>query len=103
PSLPRPPRLPLSPYTTLFRSGCSSRRKSGIAAGSEFTEFRRVARKIIIDTDPGQDDAIAILLALASPKELEILGLVAVAGNVGLDRKSTRLNSSHANSSYAVF
>lgn len=43
-----------------------------------------MARKIIIDTDPGQDDAIAILLALASPKELEILGLVAVAGNVGL-------------------
>ena len=38
-------------------------------------------RKIIIDTDPGQDDAVAILLALASP-ELEVLGLVAVAGNV---------------------
>ncbi len=40
-------------------------------------------RKIIIDTDPGQDDAVAILLALASP-ELEVLGLVAVAGNVPL-------------------
>ena len=40
-------------------------------------------RKIIIDTDPGQDDAVAILLALASP-ELEVLGIVAVAGNVGL-------------------
>jgi purine nucleosidase len=38
-------------------------------------------RKIIIDTDPGQDDAVAILLALASP-ELEVLALVAVAGNV---------------------
>lgn len=33
-----------------------------------------MARKIIIDTDPGQDDAVAILLALASP-ELDILAL----------------------------
>jgi purine nucleosidase len=40
-------------------------------------------RKIIIDTDPGQDDAVAILLALASP-ELDVLGLTAVAGNVPL-------------------
>ena len=43
-------------------------------------------RKIIIDTDPGQDDAVAILLALASPDELEVLGIVAVAGNVPLPR-----------------
>ncbi len=42
-----------------------------------------MSRKIIIDTDPGQDDAVAILLALASP-ELELLGLTAVAGNVPL-------------------
>ena len=42
-----------------------------------------MARKIIIDTDPGQDDAVAILLALASP-ELDVLGIVAVAGNVPL-------------------
>ncbi len=40
-------------------------------------------RKIIIDTDPGQDDAVAILLALASP-ELEVVGITAVAGNVPL-------------------
>jgi purine nucleosidase len=38
---------------------------------------------IIIDTDPGIDDAVAILLALASP-ELEVRGLVTVAGNVPL-------------------
>jgi len=43
-----------------------------------------MSRKIIIDTDPGQDDAVAILLALASPDELDVLGIVAVAGNVGL-------------------
>ena len=41
-------------------------------------------RKIIIDTDPGQDDAFAILLALASPEEVEVLGITAVAGNVAL-------------------
>lgn len=41
-------------------------------------------RKIIIDTDPGQDDAVAILLALASPDEIEVLGIAAVAGNVPL-------------------
>jgi len=43
-----------------------------------------MARKIIIDTDPGQDDAVAILLALASPDELDLLGVTAVAGNVAL-------------------
>ena len=47
-------------------------------------------RKIIIDTDPGQDDAVAILLALAS-QELEVLGITAVAGNVPL--ALTELNS----------
>lgn len=41
------------------------------------------ARKIIIDTDPGQDDAVAIMLALGSP-ELDVLGITAVAGNVPL-------------------
>ncbi|MBT9245305.1 nucleoside hydrolase [Gemmobacter fulvus] len=44
----------------------------------------KTPRKIIIDTDPGQDDAVAILLALASPEDLEVLGLTAVAGNVPL-------------------
>ncbi len=41
-------------------------------------------RRIIIDTDPGQDDAVAILLALASPEEIDVLGITAVAGNVPL-------------------
>jgi purine nucleosidase len=41
-------------------------------------------KKIIIDTDPGQDDAVAILLALASP-ELDVLGITCVAGNVELE------------------
>lgn len=42
------------------------------------------ARQIIIDTDPGVDDAVAILLALAAPAELAVLGIVAVAGNLPL-------------------
>ena len=45
-------------------------------------------RKIIIDTDPGQDDAVAILLALASPQELDVMGIVTVAGNVGLNQNT---------------
>ena len=39
-------------------------------------------RPIIIDTDPSPDDAVAILTALASPKELEVLAVTTVAGNV---------------------
>ena len=39
---------------------------------------------IIIDCDPGQDDAINLLLAMSSPDELDILGITAVAGNVPL-------------------
>ena len=48
--------------------------------------------KIIIDTDPGQDDAVAILTALASP-EIEVLGITAVAGNVPLEltQKNARI------------
>jgi purine nucleosidase len=41
-------------------------------------------QKIIIDTDPGQDDAAAIMLALASPEDLEVVGITTVAGNVPL-------------------
>lgn len=49
-------------------------------------------QKIIIDCDPGLDDAIALLLAFASP-ELDILGITVAAGNVGLEQtvKNTRL------------
>jgi inosine-uridine nucleoside N-ribohydrolase len=44
-----------------------------------------MATKIILDTDPGHDDAIALLLALASP-ELELLGVTTVAGNQTLEK-----------------
>src|SRR6478735_6708568 len=44
-----------------------------------------VTTPIVIDCDPGHDDAIAILLALASP-ELELVGVTTVAGNQTLDK-----------------
>lgn len=40
--------------------------------------------RILIDTDPGQDDAVAILLALASPEALEVVGITTVGGNSGI-------------------
>ncbi len=42
-------------------------------------------RPVIIDTDPGQDDAVALLLALASPDEIDIRAITTVAGNVPLE------------------
>jgi purine nucleosidase len=63
---------PIAPVTTL-------------RAWLQWREIRydgAMAIPLIIDTDPGTDDAIAILLAFASP-ELEVLGLTTVAGNVG--------------------
>ncbi len=48
-------------------------------------------KKIIIDTDPGQDDAAAIMLALGSPDELEVLGITAVAGNVPVAQTSRNI------------
>lgn len=43
-------------------------------------------RTIIIDTDPGMDDAIAILLALAFPESLSVAALTTVAGNVSIEK-----------------
>ncbi len=42
-------------------------------------------RPVIIDCDPGQDDAVALLLAFASPEEIQVSGVTAVAGNVPLE------------------
>ena len=44
-----------------------------------------MARPIIIDCDPGQDDAVALFLAMSSPDELDLLGVTTVAGNVPLE------------------
>src|SRR3712207_8727820 len=81
----RPPRSTLFPYTTLFRSASWEEQVSG---GLEFFR-RRVTGDYDTDEfgfDPDLTDHV--LLPLLRPL---------------LDRKSTRLNSSHANISYAVF
>ena len=43
-------------------------------------------KNIIIDCDPGQDDAIMLLLAFSAPEKLNILGITTVAGNVPLEK-----------------
>jgi purine nucleosidase len=61
---------------------------------------------MIIDTDPGLDDAVAILLALAGTAELEVLGIVAVAGNLPLDeteRNARRVCALAAHSDVPVY
>jgi inosine-uridine nucleoside N-ribohydrolase len=45
-----------------------------------------VSQPIILDCDPGHDDAIALLLALASPSELQLLGVTTVSGNQTLEK-----------------
>src|SRR3712207_6964984 len=90
----RPPRSTLFPYTTLFRS-------EHLLAGGYLPVISPVSRDL--DAGPGSelpalnvngDDAAAALAGALGAHELLL---------VAEDRKSTRLNSSHANISYAVF
>ena len=62
-------------------------------------------RKIIIDCDPGQDDAVALFLAFASREELELLGITTVGGNVPLEltQRNARLMCDIAASDTPVF
>src|SRR5438874_3817408 len=76
----RPPRSTLFPYTTLFRSG-------------ETNEKIRVAAKFMARFEPGR------VLAVSS----RLYGKTPIDRFAELDRKSTRLNSSHVEISYAVF
>lgn len=57
---------------------------STIAATGAFA----APRDLIIDTDPGADDVVALFLAMASPEELKIRAITTVAGNVRLDKTS---------------
>src|SRR5258707_9578765 len=85
----RPPRSTLFPYTTLFRS----RRGERLLCQSI-----EVHRRIFGDT---HTEVAASLTSLAS--HYEALSKFDRAEAMYRDRKSTRLNSSHANISYAVF
>ncbi len=66
-------------------SGTSRVRDSGVSRVTINTPAGdAMARKLIIDTDPGVDDALAIFMALASPK-LDVIGLTTVFGNAATD------------------
>src|SRR3712207_8807182 len=86
----RPPRSTLFPYTTLFRSHIGRVILVGAAA------------KINLTTRP--NDAIPVGLDPRAERRVgPVEGAVRAVMNHARDRKSTRLNSSHANISYAVF
>src|SRR3712207_8427755 len=85
----RPPRSTLFPYTTLFRSPAFAQ-----LVGDEAVAEGRV---VGVDVVGGVDQVRVVPVALAHRA-----GQPLVVGLCG-DRKSTRLNSSHANISYAVF
>src|SRR3712207_7146974 len=86
----RPPRSTLFPYTTLFRS-------DGRVEGVFAQLFDETQSRLAEEVQREQDDRLR--------QTQESLSLAMKAGRMGWwsDRKSTRLNSSHANISYAVF
>src|SRR5947209_14809042 len=86
----RPPRSTLFPYTTLFRSELELRHKVDIAV-------------VINDSfgRPWRNGVVGVAIGAAGIPALP--SLVGQPDLYGRDRKSTRLNSSHANISYAVF
>src|SRR3712207_6877330 len=89
----RPPRSTLFPYTTLFRSDLVERRERGrVDRGAARVEEQLVGEQA--DLEAAERHGGRHLLA--EP------GLLHEAVDAA-DRKSTRLNSSHANISYAVF
>src|SRR3712207_7796022 len=87
----RPPRSTLFPYTTLFRS--RERMEQSLAA----------AKTGWFDTHPVDRDRVEASRAFASPGVLIGDAPATMLFADFADRKSTRLNSSHANISYAVF
>src|SRR3712207_8541139 len=90
----RPPRSTLFPYTTLFRSGLG--RPQGMAFDAEdrlYVAASLGGRRGVVRIDQDRNAE----LFLSGPN------VVGLAFTPSRDRKSTRLNSSHANIPYAVF
>src|SRR5258707_8607778 len=83
----RPPRSTLFPYTTLFRSHSAPRTEAATPSSDRFAAALRGFGPL----------GIVVILSIL------LTGNVTVGDMIVLDRKSTRLNSSHANISYAVF
>src|SRR3712207_8379514 len=88
----RPPRSTLFPYTTLFRSRRPNIADEHVRARDQAQQRRASFRPLDVERDR----------ALVAVEVDELAGHGRIARAVG-DRKSTRLNSSHANISYAVF
>src|SRR3712207_8861766 len=93
----RPPRSTLFPYTTLFRSVSGDRIDAGdhFFARDDAAEGEELAR-VALDAPGGR-------LEGGEKRHLELRLGASDLGLLDIDRKSTRLNSSHANISYAVF
>src|SRR3712207_9174279 len=99
----RPPRSTLFPYTTLFRS-------AGEGWGREHKTDRTEEVRGVLGFFPGLCSGMAcchqvslcVLLPLPLPQQSPLPGLPLLTTCLQSDRKSTRLNSSHANISYAV-
>src|SRR5699024_12467060 len=102
--LPHPsPLCTLIPYTTLFRSGEFDPR--GLAGGGEHPadgqrRFQHPAAKLLVAGGDGVGDDLELGRAAGA---LAVEGEVLFPAVVQIDRKSTRLNSSHVSISYAVF
>src|SRR3712207_7169980 len=88
----RPPRSTLFPYPTLFRSNVASILATGLEP--------RGRHHVHLSEDP--DTARRVGARRGDPVVL-VVDAAAMARQQHRDRKSTRLNSSHANISYAVF
>src|SRR5205814_8830328 len=92
----RPPRSPLFPYTTLFRST--------LAAGGPAHSVTSADSIAIGDASGGDGGSVKILvIPTAISGDSGDAMAQSSATNTGKDRKSTRLNSSHLGISYAVF
>src|SRR3712207_6979858 len=93
----RPPRSTLFPYTTLFRSQSGLQDRADHRAAALVVE---VGAHHHAGANRRGDDAEELLDVVGGALEVDV-GVV--IDGLDLDRKSTRLNSSHANISYAVF
>src|SRR3712207_7769561 len=94
----RPPRSPLFPYTTLFRSALVMQERASFERPSDHVRIRGAFSSL---GDKVYADVPAALGPLPASELPNRLGLARWLAS--RDRKSTRLNSSHANISYAVF